>query len=200
MRISVVSDVARFTAHMDEAAERQVPFALARALTWTAKDAQGDVQGGLPSRFTLRNSFLTNSIKIQPASKNDRPFAVVGATDRVAFMALQETGGTKHTRSGSRVAVPIKAKRNKRDIIPMGQRPGALRGKPKIFKVTSGSGAGIMRRVGRKRYPVEILYWLKHGVTVQPAFGFKGTTSETVSKRFGTNFVESLSQAMGHRG
>lgn len=116
------------------------------------------------------------------------------------IMGMQETGGTKRPRSGGRVAVPIKAKRNKRDIIPKGQRPGALRGKPKIFKVANGSGAGIMRRIGHKRYPVEILYWLKHGVTVKPAFGFKGTTSDTVSKRFGPNFVESLSQAMGHRG
>jgi hypothetical protein len=45
-----------------------------------------------------------------------------------------------------------------------------------------------------------VLYWLKQGVQVKPAFGFKGTTGATVQTRFGPNFVESLRQAMGHRG
>lgn len=61
-------------------------------------------------------------------------------------------------------------------------------------------GAGILRRVGKARYPVQILYWLKRGVKVKPSFGFKGTTSTTVQARFGPNFVEALSAAMGHRG
>jgi hypothetical protein len=37
-------------------------------------------------------------------------------------------------------------------------------------------------------------------VQVKPRFGFKGTTSDTVRQRFGPNFVEALSAAMGHRG
>jgi hypothetical protein len=35
---------------------------------------------------------------------------------------------------------------------------------------------------------------------VEPRFGFKKMTAETVVKRFGANFIESLSQAMGQRG
>jgi hypothetical protein len=37
-------------------------------------------------------------------------------------------------------------------------------------------------------------------VTVRPRFGFQETTADTVRKRFGLNFVASLSDAMGHRG
>jgi hypothetical protein len=47
---------------------------------------------------------------------------------------------------------------------------------------------------------LQILYWLKSGVTVCPRFGFQATTADTVRKRFGLNFVASLSEAMGHRG
>lgn len=35
---------------------------------------------------------------------------------------------------------------------------------------------------------------------IKPAFGFKTTTRDTVAKRFGVNFIASLTDAMGHRG
>jgi hypothetical protein len=53
---------------------------------------------------------------------------------------------------------------------------------------------------GPDERPLQILYWLKSGVTVRPRFGFQETTADTVRKRFGLNFVASLSDAMGHRG
>jgi hypothetical protein len=197
VRIRVSDDVKRFTRDMDEAANRQVPFALARALTRTAQDAQGDVRSDLPRRFTIRNTWVSRGIRITPATKA-KPEAIVGSLE--PFMARQETGGPKRARSAHHVAVPVKAKRNKRDIIPKGQRPAALKGKPGIFKIVTASGAGIMRREGKQRYPLQILYWLKSDVTVRPRFGFQETTADTVRKRFGLNFVASLSDAMGHRG
>jgi hypothetical protein len=69
-----------------------------------------------------------------------------------------------------------------------------------VFTLATAHGTGIFRRQGRERYPLQILYWLKRGVKVKPSFGFKGTTANTVARRFGPNFVESLSSAMGHRG
>jgi hypothetical protein len=197
MRIRVVSDIDRFTRNMEDAARRHVPFAIARALTMTAKDAQVDVREELPRRFTIRNNWVPNGIRIKPATKT-APEAIVGSLE--PFMARQETGGRKKPRSSSRIAVPVNARRNKRAIIPKGQRPGALKGKPKVFLVKTPSGAGILRRLGKKRYPVQILYWLKRGVQVKPRFGFQQTTGTTVRERFGPNFVEALSQAMGHRG
>ncbi len=197
MRIRVASDVERFTTGMDDAARRHLPFAIARALTWTAQDAQTEVREDLPKRYTLRNNWVKNGIRITPAKKDDLR-SVVGSLE--PFMKRQETGGTKKARDHSRVAVPVNARRNKRAAIPKGQRPAALKGKPKIFTITTASGTGIMRRVGKKRYPLQLLYWLKRGVQVKPSFGFKVTTSTTVRDRFGPNFVESLSRAMGEGG
>jgi hypothetical protein len=194
IKIRVIDDVERFTRNMDDAARRQVPFAIARALTWTAKDAQGDVQADLPKRFTLRNNWVKNGIRITPATKAS-PQAVVGSLE--PFMERQETGGAKRSRGGHRVAVP---KTKPTRIIPRAQRPSAIRNKPRVFTIKTASGAGIVRRQGKARYPLQLLYWLKRGVQVKPAFGFKGTTGTTVRDRFGPNFIESLSQAMGHRG
>ncbi len=197
MRVRVAHDVERLITGMSDADKRHVPFALARALTWTAKDAQGVVQDDLPNRYTLRNNWVKNGIRIVPAKK-DEPQAVVGSLE--PFMKRQEEGGTKKARDHSRVAVPVNARRNKRNMIPKGQRPAALKGKPKIFMITKASGSGILRRVGKKRYPLQLLYWLKRGVQVKPSFGFQANTSTTVKDRFGTNFVDSLSRAMGHWG
>ena len=194
VRIRVIDDVERFTRNLDDAARRHVPFAIARALTWTAKDAQTDVREDLPKRFTLRNSWVKNGIRISPATKAS-PQAIVGSLE--PFMERQETGGAKRSRGGHRIAVP-KAKPSR--VIPRAQRPAAVRNKPRVFTVQTVYGAGIVRRQGKQRYPLQILYWLKRGVQVKPAFGFKLTTDTTVRDRFGPNFIESLSQAMGHRG
>lgn len=203
MRIRVISDIERLTRMLDDAGERQVPFAIARALTMTARDAQTDVRAELPKRFTLRNNWVSSGIRIEPAKKGI-PIAVVGSLE--PFMERQELGGTKRARSHSRVAVPVKAKRNKRDRIPKGQRPAALKGKPRVLSIggsnviTTKRGQGILQRVGRDRYPLQVVYWMKRGVQVRPRFGFKATTEGTVQSRFSANFVEALSQAMGHTG
>ena len=195
MRISVIHDVDRIVRSLADAEKRHVPFALARALTRTAKDAQGDVQEALPGQYTLRNNWVKNGIRITPATKAGAPVAVVGSLE--PFMARQETGGPKTARDHARIAVPVTVKRTKRDVIPKSQRPGALRGKPKVFMVKTAGGAGIVLRVGRDRYPLQMLYWLKHGVKVKPSFGFGKRTSNTVSQRFGLNFSASLSLALG---
>jgi hypothetical protein len=68
VRIRVSDDVKRFTRDMDEAANRQIPFALARALTRTAQDAQSEVRSDLPRRFkdttaeTVRRRFGVNFV------------------------------------------------------------------------------------------------------------------------------------------
>lgn len=192
--VRVIDDVERLTRNLDDAAKRQLPFALARALTWTAKDAQSDVREDLPKKFTLRNAWVKNGIRITPATKAS-PEAVVGSLE--PFMQRQETGGPKGSRGGHRIAVPP-TKPTK--LIPKGQRPKALRSKPRVFTINTAKGARIVRRTTRKRYPLQVLYWLRRGVQVKPVFGFAGTTGATVAQRFGPNFVESLSQAMGHQG
>jgi hypothetical protein len=53
-----------------------------------------------------------------------------------------------------------------------------MRQKPRVFTIVTPYGAGIVRRQGRERYPLQILYWLKRGVKVKPSFGFKGTTGQ----------------------
>ena len=198
MWISVKHDIDAATRGLDDFALQQVPFATAAALTDTAKDAQSGVQDSLSRRFTLRNNWVRSGIRITPANKSTMT-AVVGSLE--PFMEKQETGGTKTARDHSRVAVPVEAKRSKRDMIPKGQRPGALRGKPKVLSwkgsniLRRGSGFGILQRVGKARYPLRVLYWLKRGVQIKRRFGFKATVADIVQRRIGPNFLRRLDEA-----
>jgi len=108
----------------------QYPFAAAVALTRTAQDAQAEVRAGLPRRFTIRNRWVSQGIRIVPATKR-RLESWVGSRDD--FMALQETGGIKRPR-GEHLAVPTeKVRRRKRGLISKAQRPRRVLQKPKVF-------------------------------------------------------------------
>jgi len=67
--------------YTDAKMAKQLPFALAKGLTDTAKDAQKDILGNLSDVFTLRGNWFNPSnkfgIKIQPATKTN-PIAKVG--------------------------------------------------------------------------------------------------------------------------
>lgn len=201
MKIRVDHDVARLTAMLDDAGKRQVKFSLARALTLTARDAMMDVRADLPRRFTIRTPRVPKGIRITPATKA-KPEAIVGSID--GFMKIQETGGTRRPKGGHRIAVPKAVRRTKRDLVSKAMRPTPLRDKPKVFLVKTAYGAGILRRQGKDRYPVEVLYWLKRGVKIRPRMGFKGVTAATIGRRFPLNMVAALSAALsaalGHRG
>lgn len=196
MRIEVTSDVERVIRAFDNLSSKQIPFALARALTRTAQDAQKDVREDLPRKFTLRNNWVSSGIRIKAATKA-LPAAEIGSLE--PFMARQETGGIRTPRSHRRIAVPAGGvKRTGKGMIAKSQRPAALKGKPGVFlmRSKSGGGAGIVRRQGKARLPLQFLYWLKAGVTIKPRFGFQGTTGTSVRRAFGPNFIAAIGEAM----
>lgn len=192
MHIKVdVPPIAAATAYMQGVAD-QIPFATARALTMTVRDAQGDIRDELPKRFTIRNSWVSKGVRIDPATKS-RLEAAVGTLE--PFMRLQETGGKGYARDASRKAVPKGAKRGRTGIIPKGQRPRALLGKPKHFLVSTRFGAAVMKRKGKARYPIEPLFWLKKTVPIKPRFGMQGQVEATTERRFAANWATSMAEA-----
>lgn len=196
--VSVKHDIDQAVAGLDDFSERQVPFAEALALTRTAQDAQAGVRDSLARRFTLRNNWVRSGIRITAARKNN-PIATVGSIE--PFMRRQEDGGTKTARSHARVAVPADAKRGKTGIIPKGQRPAALMGRPRVLSWQGSNlwprsgGFSILQRVGKARYPLKRLYWLQRAVRVLPRFGFKATTLQIIARRIAPNFVAALDEA-----
>jgi hypothetical protein len=112
--VTVKLDMAEALAEFKGIRDDQLPMAIARGITFTAKDAQASVLRELPLRFTLRKAgWMKANIKIVPALKADRePWASVEDTGGpqgqiLRDMGLQEEGGEKLPTHGRWICVPI---------------------------------------------------------------------------------------------
>ena len=179
-------------------------FLLLVTMSFISNPARFSVRAAEPTRAEILKGALTPErtcydvtsyhldVRIDPATKSKLE-AAVGTLE--PFMRLQETGGQGHARDASRKAVPKGAKRGKSGIIPKGQRPRALLSKPKHFLVKTRFGSAVMKRQGKKRYPIEAMFWLKRTVPIKPRFGFKGQVEGTTDRRFALNWVTSMDAA-----
>ncbi|WP_446744300.1 hypothetical protein [Silvibacterium acidisoli] len=137
MSVRVKVDVTAAVQGLHELEKQHIPFALAATLTKVVKGAQGEVQGQLPSRFTLRNDFTQKGIRIKPAEKKsavieadvhtDTANRKTGAPD---YLGKQEDGGERVAFGGhSHIAIPTKYLRQmigESSPIPAELRPKAL--------------------------------------------------------------------------
>lgn len=173
---------------------KQIPFAIAMALTRVAQDAQSEIRAQLPSRFNLRNGWTRRKIEISPARKDYLESAVL-APD---YLYKQEVGATEYPRGGRRyLAAPGPAIGNDR-IAPKSKRPRALisSGKAFFIEIRNGKEAAIAQRRGRKRYPLNILWWLTSKQRNDDRFKFAITVQRTVEKRFAMRFEEAVNHAI----
>lgn len=188
------------------AVERQVRFATARALTMTAKDAQGAVTADLDSIFDQPVRFTRQAIAILPARRETLEAWVLVKDRQAEYLALQETGGLRMPRPGAPVLVPVGIRTNRSGNIPRGAVARTV-AKPDSF-VAGGKDArtrhlppGIYRRMkrrGRGRAPgrLKLLASLERRAAYRPRFGFRRRVVSVVLDRFPRNFAEALRQAL----
>jgi hypothetical protein len=114
MDLKVTVDMSEAMAGLADLQKRQIPFAVAKTLTECAKAGQQAVQGGLNGKFTLRNNFTRQGVRIKPAEKNG---AVIEADVHTYtetpthpdYMEPQEDGADKVPWGGHHyIAVPTK--------------------------------------------------------------------------------------------
>jgi hypothetical protein len=203
--MSIESNIKAFTRGLNSVQRRQVPFATARALTWTAQEVQKAIQGEVPRVFNVTRKWWLKQqptgIKIKPATKAV-PVALI-YTDAY-FAALQEDGGIKYPHKGAGLLVPSAR------VPKYGRKSGGaakvLAGK-KILRrggkaggdpiVTLPSGKrGIFRRRGKKRLPIELLYSFVDTAAIHPRLHFKALAAGVVNRSFASQFHKSLARAL----
>ena len=142
-----------------EGAARQMPFATALALTRTAQTAQAEVRARLPDTFEIRNNWISKGIRISPARKASLE-ASVHTKDR--FLSLHLQGGDRVPHSPGKDAVPVGARRNKRDFTRKATYPGKLLAdNGKGYKAEIHPGVyGVFRRKGKGAKSRTTLMWL----------------------------------------
>lgn len=177
--------------------DKQIPFAVALALTSTAKDAQSEVQKSLEGAFTLRNNWHKPSnkfgIRVKTAKKTDLVASVHTEAD---WLELHEDGGTKTPTKGKELAIPTEnVRRNKRQMIQKSQRPGALRGK-RDFVLNTKKGRVLYQRRGKgKRSKLVALYNLEPRAIIRKQSTFFEPIERTVARVLQSNFNDALERA-----
>jgi hypothetical protein len=205
IRLDIKSNIKQFTRHLDQIQKKQVPFATARALTWTAKETQGALQGQMPIIFNVTRKWWLQrqptGIKVKPAKKLD-PVAIVYSN--AYFARLQEEGGIKQPFKGAGFLVPTE------QVPKYGRRSGGaakvLAGKKILRKAGQAGGdpimtmpngcKGIFRRRGKKRLPIERLYSFVPEAKITERMNFKALAAQTAKRQFAPLFKKSLAMAL----
>jgi hypothetical protein len=176
---------------------KNLKFALALALTRTAKAAQAEVIRQLPERFTIRTTWVKRGIRIIPATKKRLQSSVIVKDD---FMIRQEEGGEKRSLTGHAVAIPVAIRASKRSVTRPSRYPGALLDKPRHFLApfrSDPSTRGLFRRRGKKS--LTLLYILKDSVDVPARFEFEETVGDVAAKVFGKELDKAVDVAFKPR-
>jgi hypothetical protein len=153
-------------------AKKDLPEQLAKALTGVAFEARDAVRKTLPSRFTLRRPWISNSIGAIGAKPNSLT-AVVFSRDK--FMEAQEIGGINPEARPiplGRLAVMARTK-----VIPKSLWVGSLRNNPNVF-----IRKGIMfEKVNGKSHALYLLK-PKGSIKLKQRLGMRETVEQVVSE------------------
>lgn len=191
MVLNIKSNAKAFVRRLDRIQRKQVPFALARALTWTAQDCQAAIQKQIPATFnTTKKWWLKQQptgIKIKPA-KPAKLWAIVYT--EAYFARLQEDGGLKTPLRAGKLQVPT-------DKVPKTRRKSGGVAVMLAQKKTFSNRGGVYRKVGRKKERrVELLWWKTRTAIITARFGFMALAYKTGAKAFEKKFRDSLAMAL----
>lgn len=182
--LKIDSDVEAFTRWLSKAQKQRIPMALAKALTFTAKDAQAEIMDAIPKRFNNRVKWWyprqPTGIRVKAANVKTGVFESMVYT-QAHFGDLQEDGGVKIPYRGKGFLIPTTAapayarKATGSKKLLAGKRVlrwgGKADGSP-IYTMDSGK-RGVFRRTSKKRLPIQLVYNYRTSAPIRPRFGFR---------------------------
>lgn len=174
---------------------KQLPFATARTLTQTAKDAQDEILHTLPQTFTLRGVWFKPrnkfGIKIRPATKRDLEAETGTNAD---WLELHETSGVKRPR-GSHLAIPTEnIRRLKSGKISKVNRPRNLK---RSFVLQTKNGRVLFQRKFKgKRSHIVALYNLEKRAKIKKQSTVIEPATRTIKARINMNFEKFMTEAL----
>lgn len=220
--IDIVVDYKHVLRHLDDLAERQIPFALAKSINatvaaQTGRGSLGTVQG--EERLQLRKAFelrrtewADRSVKVTHFATKREPWATIGihppgasGEQRKDVFTKFEEDTEKRPKDGRTIAVPVspRIKRSNKGIISKRDRPrgynfrqvgNTIRGDRGTFIIRNADGSGwIMQRTKQGVFP---LYRLVTQVELQPELRFVETALQTVDRVWAINMEKAFEEAM----
>lgn len=197
---------------LDSLRGSSVNVATAKALTFTAKDAQVALRAEAPGLFVLRRPWIVGGIRIKPAFGGTLN-AQVGSIDK--YMERHVIGAGVEKKPDNPLSIRSRRGSNGRLasggilIKPYGSIGSAqihtvvrrqlkrMDGqKKKTFQIRGKGGRVlIVRRKTKKRFPLQTLAVLQNGATINEHWDFFGTVRGVVQARFEGHFIRAALNA-----
>jgi hypothetical protein len=98
INISVKSDIDRLARQVGTMGSKQMPFAIAKALTATAKDTQKQIAVDMLSRFQNPTSFTKRAFTIKAARKSDLTAIVFAKDAQARYLGVQIQGSGRRVK------------------------------------------------------------------------------------------------------
>ena len=195
MQIIVKDNIDDIIKSLKHAQRKQVPFAVAGALTATAFDAQRAIKANLAKKFTLRNRFTLSGVRVKKANKRTLMARVYFTPQTARYMARQEFGATI-TPSGNSIAVPMGVRKDSSKRVTPAKRPRRILERADTFRVVGRPEIpdGIYQR--KKNGRLKMLYALENRVRIRPRFGFEKTVAGVAKNKIRGHFKRSQSRAL----
>lgn len=203
--------------------KEQFPYAYAATLWQVARSSTRAVAEVTRARFKLHGEFIPRGILSEPArvkqiKNNLRNYGLADVTIFTSkgitpFMGLHEKGGTKQAVKGrSAISIPTadflaKGIQTATGAIKKGSRPKSLlkyynahkndlkrkrAGLPRPF-VLNGA---VVRRVGKERHPLVVMYYFRKTARIKARWGFEPTVRAVVEATFSPAFEFNFKRAM----
>ena len=174
---------------------KQIPFAAAKALTETARDAQRAVTKQIPQKIDRPTRFTMNAIGFNRANKRTLTSEVFVKPIQNKYLKYPIDGGVR-TVGGTGTGVPTKNKKlNQFGNIP-GRKGGLVKGKNQ-FIATIGSISGVWQRFGGKKNPqVKLVVAFEKQVHYKKRLPFYKIAAHTAANQFPKRFHQSIKLAL----
>ncbi len=202
--LNIKDDIKRATRRLNDIEKRQIPQATKNTVNDTIKDIRRQIVGvTAPRAFTIRNKrFITSQMRMEFAKDKRNVRAALFDAKGRGQLEKHARGGTKTPR-GKHIAIPsreIEGKRTKSGKIPKKLKPRTVlskAGRRQAFRIKFQSGQeAIVRRKGKKRSPLQVLYLLERRARIRKAFRFHEDATKVARRVLPGHFRRRLRQAL----
>jgi hypothetical protein len=222
MEISVQHNIMDVLPELDRFTSRQAPFAIAKALTTTAKQVQGQLTSALPTAFNRPTAWTRRAFAITPARKDTLTswvfakdsqarylkFGVQGGRRRVKGFEKRFDGMVKGEKPDGQALVPTRNVRldaqgnvSLATIKRMSQTNSTGKvgryfvGKPKGGGRNADLPVGVYARMGNNKR-LEMQFAFMREPAYRKRLDMQGIGARTVRERFAANLRDSYAAAV----
>ena len=205
--IKVSLDPRKFNRWLNNAAQKQVPFATARALTNLAKVGQVALRADINRSMTIRNNWTAKGIQVKAAQKRDglnNMQAEVGSKDWYMADQLADETSTRQGNSGRKQFLPYAARgKGKGNLIPKRLRPAPVTQSAKAgnggdgkFFFRKGRGGRSMVFQNLRGNKLRLMYTVGKSQTVKPKMHLTESVRKSVMPKAEREFIRQMQAAI----